>query len=216
MSIEVIRLCNHCGNKTPQEIVHVFTSHDSFDFSDKDEDFFECYYFYCICKTCNQPLIYYQHEFETDKPNVWTASCIYPRTKEYSQDYIPKTIRDTYNEASKIRRLSPNGYALLARKVVELICKDIGAKGNKLIEKIKSLSDDGVIPKTLFDMFENIRFLGNVSAHEDSVTVENDEARIVGEFIDAILEYIYVAPNKIKKLEQAIEAKYKKGKEKKG
>ena len=47
------------------------------------------------------------------------------------------------------------------------------------------------------------------------IRVDQIEARIVNEFIDAILEYIYVAPNKIDNLKKAIDAKYKKGKEEK-
>ncbi len=205
---EVVRTCNHCGNKVPQEIVYRYTKKEPFD---GNEDFIvDCYYFFCICQTCREPLIYYQYDLEVPEPDIRTANYLYPRQKTYSEDYIPKAVRDTYDEASRIVKLSANGYAALARKIIELICVDKEATGHTLFDKIKFLADNHLIPAVLFEMFDNIRFLGNVGVHANSPSIDHQEALILKEFVEAIIEYTYVAPEKIAKLDKVIKKKYKK------
>jgi len=59
-------------------------------------------------------------------------------------------------------------------------------------------------------MAETLRFIGNIGAHEIEVDIDQTETRAIDDFLVAMLEYVYVAPNKIKNLKDSISKKSKK------
>ena len=64
-----------------------------------------------------------------------------------------------------------------------------------LAERLKNLANSGRIPQTLAEMAQQLRLLRNLGAHDDEVTEE--DVPIILDFLEAILEYLYVAPAKI-------------------
>jgi hypothetical protein len=79
-----------------------------------------------------------------------------------------------------------------------------------LKEQIGNLSEMGLIPNTIVEMAETLRFIGNIGAHEIEVDIDQAETSAIDDFFVAMLEYVYVAPNKITKLKDSISKKSKK------
>jgi hypothetical protein len=60
------------------------------------------------------------------------------------------------------------------------------------------------------EMANTLRFLGNLGAHEIDFDFERQETQAMQDFLVAMLEYVYVAPGRIKSLQESIEKKTKK------
>jgi hypothetical protein len=59
-------------------------------------------------------------------------------------------------------------------------------------------------------MADTLRFIGNISAHEMKISLEKLETKAMDDFLLAVLEYVYVAPNKIRKFKDSITKMMKK------
>lgn len=55
--------------------------------------------------------------------------------------------------------------AIMVRKTLEELCKEKGAKGKRLVDQIKDLSNHVIVPQGLFKGLDNLRLLGNDAAH---------------------------------------------------
>lgn len=207
LELEVILECGHCGNKTPNvllcEAFSTSVAHSTI--NPKDIFDFECSYYLMKCKTCYGVSLYYDNEFDEDRGNITEAFLCYPLIKNATEE-VPSSIRQTYNEALKVEKISYTAFALLIRKALELLCKDQKATGRNLKAQLENLAQRGIIPENLSQMADALRLLGNLSAH-DSYELEYSEVRAMKDFMSAMLEYVYVAPAKIKKLKDSISMK---------
>ncbi|MGC4231486.1 MAG: DUF4145 domain-containing protein [Niabella sp.] len=205
VSKELILVCPHCGNKTGHfllcETASRSTGHgingplDTFDF--------DCTYYLTQCKTCSGVALYYDCEFDERPGYITEATLCYPSTKTPNKD-VPELIIETYREALKVEKISYTAFALLIRKTLELLCKDQKAIGSNLKLQIDDLVKKGIIPQTLSQMADTLRILGNLGAHDGSYQLIYPEIYDMKDFITAMLEYVYVAPAKIKKLKESI------------
>jgi hypothetical protein len=161
------------------------------------------------CKTCNGISLFSDWEASGNPGDLQKASLLYPAPRELGEA-IPKEIRKSYEEAKKVEKISPNAFAVLLRRSLELLCRDQKAKGKNLKEQIADLSKMGLIPNTIVEMAETLRFIGNIGAHEIEVDIDQGETSAIDDFLVAMLEYVYVAPNKITKLKDSISKKSKK------
>jgi|SRR3990172_6915095 len=66
--------------------------------------------------------------------------------------------------------------AIMVRKTLEELCRERGAQGGNLKERIHALGTKVVLPKELLDGLDNLRLLGNDAAH-----VESQEFNQVGQ-----------------------------------
>lgn len=93
--------------------------------------------------------------------------------------------------------------AIMVRKTLDLICKDRGAIGDDLKQRIASLRTKVVIPNELLDGMDALRLLGNDAAHLESATYDDvgkDEVEIAVEFAKEILKAVYQYSNLLGKL----------------
>lgn len=124
-------------------------------------------------------------------------------------DYIPSPIREDYYEACKIRDLSPKASATLSRRCLQGMIRDFAGVSEKSlyteIEKLKTLAEDGKEPQGVsadsIDALHHLRSLGNIGAHMERdidviVSVDPDEAQVLIELIETLLEEWYVARHK--------------------
>ena len=58
--------------------------------------------------------------------------------------------------------------AIMVRKTLEELCRERGAKGKDLKERIRDLGTKIVLPKELLDGLDDLRLLGNDAAHIES------------------------------------------------
>ena len=84
-----------------------------------------------------------------------------------------------------------------------------GADGNDLPEMIKDLVDKKILPEMLDDACWVIRQLGNCAAHADDIDFYKYEVERTTEFVGAIIDYLYILPNKINTFKLSVENKIK-------
>jgi len=198
-TIRQIAFCPHCGNKASQRLIH--SQH-----YDGQGFFFDgtpvpgeipsvC--FVAECETCKKILLYGaeieipKNEFFANAHLIWPdAGTLHPS--------VPKKIGEYYQEASRIKNLAPNAFAVQIRRSLEALCDDRGAKKGSLHNRLKALSNDGEIPSVLAEMTDVLRLIGNIGAHASEESVMPGHVQVIDDFFRAIVEYVYVAPSKIK------------------
>ena len=79
-------------------------------------------------------------------------------------EYVPSPIRQDYEEACKIRDLSPKASATLSRRCLQGIIRDFkGIVKKRLVDEIDALRDE-VDPDT-WAAIDAVRQIGNIGAH---------------------------------------------------
>lgn len=144
--------------------------------------------------------------FDEHSPN---ERILYPQKETGKDDWIdwlPSGVERAYRSALKVQTVDAEAFAIMVGRTLEEICDSEKATGNRLVDKIKSLANSGRIPQVLADMFTQLRLLRNLAAHADTsgYTVTERDVPIIREFLDAILEYLYIAKRKIDDLERRI------------
>ncbi|MDO8886181.1 DUF4145 domain-containing protein [Candidatus Oleimmundimicrobium sp.] len=210
MNNEIILICSYCGNKTSHFVKTQISSQEEI-YGSNGECLgkIDTYYYLTECKTCNGISLFSDWEGSGNTGDLRNASQLYPSSRELGKA-IPEEIRKSYEEAKKVEKLSPNAFVVLLRRSLELLCRDQKAKGRNLKEQIADLSKMGLIPNTIVEMAETLRFIGNIGAHEIEVDIDQAEISAIDDFLVAMLEYVYVAPNKITKLKDSISKKSRK------
>jgi hypothetical protein len=118
-----------------------------------------------------------------------------PETVDWDASNLPERVLDTFEEAitaeaNQCYRAS----ALMTRRTLELVCADQGATGANLLERVKNLGKQVVLPQALLDALDQLRLLGNDAAHVDAKTyakVGQDEARVALDVAKELLKSVY-------------------------
>lgn len=186
--------CFHCGNIVPMKLVgrDVSTWDEGNPYIGVEE-----WSFY-MCPTCKEPTLicYYWQQNDKKITSPIGRSVMYPDNL-FDDRSIPENIRKAYMAAAATKSLD-NSVSLLAwRRVLELTCKDLGAKGNSLYDQISDLSNRNILPSSLQDASNLIRSLGNAGAHSDNFSDKWMNLTDIESLVKYILEYVYVLPQKI-------------------
>ena len=96
-------------------------------------------------------------------------------------------------------------YTVAIRRTLEAICTEEGIEGRTLADRLKKLSTAGRLPDTFADMTTVLRKYGNLGAHESDDEPSDEDASIVGDFADAVIEYLYRAPAKVAAVQAALD-----------
>lgn len=208
--MEQVVICPHCGNETNLEVVYsietpekVYSMNDPDDFIELDTT-----YYLTQCKTCLSIALYCDTEADEKQGKLSEAYICYPAQKLY-HDYIPLSIRETYTEAKRIKNISPTAFAVMIRRGLEFICKEKKAKGRNLNQQLRDMGKSEIIPHTLVEMGDTLRFLGNLGAHATEYKIDRNEAQAMDDFFSAMIEFVYIAPEKLNKVKEIIKKKQK-------
>ena len=88
--------------------------------------------------------------------------------------------------------------AMTARSALQAAVRDKGASGNNLKQEIDDLAAKGILAPILKEWADQIRLLGNESAHPDPMQViDPQDARDIVKFLTFLLEYLYTFPHQI-------------------
>jgi hypothetical protein len=203
--------CPHCGNRAPQRIIHkqryferTWSGQDG---TESDRTPWSTYV--ACCETCNQLFLYDNPGDQTDDERFETCDLVYPRSGQLPMS-VPRSIAVTYDEAIRIKERAPNAFAVLIRRGLDGLCEDNGAKGRNLQSKLKKLADNGVIPPLLAEATDLLRLLGNIGAHSATESVHPLLANAMDEFFRAVVEYVYIAPARLKDFRRKMETYRKK------
>src|SRR5260370_2055867 len=131
------------------------------------------------------------------------TNILYPMSKTPLTN-LPEVIEKKYAEALKVSTISPSSCAVLVRKTLEAICRHEHASGRVLADKLKNLADSGRIPQTLANVALHLKQLGNLGAHFDEEEVTVKDVPVILDFVELLLEYLYVAPAKIEAVKKGL------------
>ena len=198
--------CPNCGFEVMQKFRSIFKIDKVIieNFKGKGDITTPIHYIVTQCKKCNEVALFSRDEGLIDTYDLENnCSLLYPYAKKVL-DGVPEIIRKSYFEAKKIQSQSSAGSAVLLRRALEYVCQEQKSPGRNLNDKLKHLSDKGIIPTHLYSMANTLRFLGNVGAHPSDFEISHSEIDAINDFFIAICEYVYIAPSKIKKLEKKL------------
>ena len=187
--------CGHCSNlSNMKSLGHVFIDDTPQGNEYGPQPNQGTYYDVFECPACHRENIvkYFWHDFmESEEDLVYDM--LYPMDNDIPIG-LPKEIKKSLVAAQRIKLLDANSYALVIRRVLELVCIDRNAEGRDLAKKLKYLSDRGEIPEKLIRIAKGLRLLGNIGAHERDGSLSEKEVPILRDMIKSILEYVYTAP----------------------
>jgi hypothetical protein len=158
----------------------------------------------CPNKDCREYVIeadLYKGKWAVHKPVPQGDAVFIQRLKPRSNarsfpDYIPKAIREDYEEACLIASLSPKASATLSRRCLQGIIRDFwGIQKARLIDEIEALQDK--IDATTWQAIDAVRSIGNIGAHMEKdinviVDVDPAEADLLVQLIEELIQEWYV------------------------
>lgn len=136
-------------------------------------------------------------------PNIWLQGdfirkwTLLPDTRaNVYPDYIPKVIKQDYEEAYSILSLSPKASATLSRRCLQGMIRDFwGVNKARLVDEINEI-EDKIDPLT-WKSIDAIRKVGNIGAHMEKdinliIDVDPKEAELLIKLIEMLFEEWYV------------------------
>lgn len=204
--IQNIAFCPHCGNTAQQRVIYIHSYEGSgYDVQtgEKSEYGPPCTYYVAICSTCDDLLLYHNFIDEVPDEDFSKSTILYP-DKHKLPEFVPDSIKQAYAEACRIQFLAPNAYAVMLRRALEAVCDDRSVPSGTLHKRLQVLVERGELPAKLAEMTTLLRTLGNAGAHHSSTPVIVPMTWGMNEFFRAIIEYVYIAPNKIEEFKRTM------------
>lgn len=167
-----------------------------------------------LCAACEKPNVIQDVHFVGGEYDEYEGSdgefyysrsqttVLYPVRKFVS---LPRDVAKAYEASVTTFYASPSAFVLMARRTLEFMCIDRKANGYGLRDKLKDLSKRGELPQILSDAAEKIKEFGDASAHRPDSEFSQDEAQIIRDLCDAILEHIYEAPALVSRVRENIQ-----------
>ena len=187
-----------CGNRTSHSLLGEGDECEVVRLHEDNEYEFNFSIWFVKCNNCNKHSLFSLLEGDPEE-----STSLWPK-KSQVDHAVPDEIRVAYEEANKVRRISKIAYVILIRRALEVLCKYERATGRDLYKRIQNLGVKGTIPTKLTDMADLKRLLGNEGAHDSELKIDDHEIDLLGEFLQAIIEYVYIAPEKVKKLKEKL------------
>lgn len=195
--------CFHCGNIVPMKLIgrDVSTWDEGDDYVGVEE-----WSFY-MCPTCKEPTLvcWYWQQKGNEITSDLGRSIAFPDNL-FDSRCVHETIRKAFMAAAATKSIDQAVSLIAWRRVLELACKDLGADGKNLYEKITDLSSKNIFPQTLKDASNLIRVLGNDGAHSDDPEPRRVNIANVEALVRYIIEYVYILPQKISDISKANES----------
>lgn len=191
-----IVVCGHCLNETI--MIEIGSVSKKIEYSgDMPEEYLpEVYDVYTVlkCPTCKEINVFtYFWNENWDAEEDVKLDILYPQNVDYPLG-MPENIKEAYNSAEKARFIGANAYAILVRRMLEMVCLDKKAEGKDLANMLSYLAQKGDIPDKLVKVASGLRNFGNIGAHAASGNLTEKEIPILKALARAILEYLYSAP----------------------
>ena len=132
------------------------------------------------------------------KNSLWiNDQMYYPGTGSAPFPNPEMPVRGLYLEAASISSKSPRGAAALLRLSVQVLCKELGEKGENINEDIKNLVVKG-LPEIVQQSLDIVRVTGNHAVHPGQIDIDDPE--VVAKLFDLlniIVEYMIALPKRV-------------------
>lgn len=208
--------CANCGNVTPHRLEHSYQAKTLVDELDDGTFVYEPFtWLSYVCGTCLALNIYGDHLNLSEPPYLEKklknfrlypkgASILPPAHMLSPKDPIPKHILDLYEEVWSIRYKAPSAFIGQVRRLLEYICEEQGATGKTLYKKLEQLAEKQVFPGHIENVTEMLRLVGNLGAHASDRKLDQWDAAHIDDFFRFVVEYVYVAPAKLKRMQERL------------
>lgn len=195
MGLSKLISCRHCGNISKMEIIGTVNEDHTYvdsDFGPMTE--YETRYSVLKCPACQKiNIVSYNWHDEMESDDEISYDLLYPQNSTYPIG-LPENILAAFKAAEKVKSIDVNAYAILMRRLLELVCIDRKAKSGTLAVMLEELADKNEIPEKLVKVAKGLKDFGNIGAHAGSGELTEAEIPIVNTLCNAILEYVYSAP----------------------
>lgn len=173
--------CPHCGVIAKQNWWNIGL--DSRNHANKESNEIRV----STCHHCEKHTLWILNEMYY--PNIGSAP--FPNSE------MPQSVKTIYLEAASIYSKSPRGAAALLRLGVQLLCKELGEKGENINDDIKKLVAKG-LPELVQQSLDIVRLTGNDAVHPG--LIDSDDSDVVLQLFNltnVIVEYMIALPNKV-------------------
>lgn len=192
-------ICPFCNNVVASSTETIRTYESSFTHADTSNSGFHptsnIHTHFFFCPNCRNISI--TMDGNGDFKNINNLS-IFPSSRaKHFPSYIPKSIREDYEEAYSIVHLSPKASSTLSRRCLQGMIRDFwGISKSRLIDEINELQS--VVSSSQWKAIDSLRKIGNIGAHMESdintiVDVDPDEAEKLLKLIELLIDKWYIA-----------------------
>lgn len=202
--------CSHCGNRTPH-VLHFEYEHSMlYDELDDGQKLYNPFTWLCYsCGTCGGLNIFggfFNYDIGIEslsraKLHPKGADILPPPHTLSPNQPIPAKVLRLYEEVWPLRHRAPVAFIGQVRRLLEFVCADQGATGKDLFSKLQDLSEKGVFPGYFTQISDLLRKVGNMGAHAAEEELSVWDAELIDDFFRSIVDYVYVAPARIKRME---------------
>ncbi len=187
--------CQHFVASTPDTVRHHALTFYGSAMYNADISSYQVRIHFLRCPNCQKESIVLTYT-GTKMPKGVTIP-IYPRSlaKQFP-DYIPKQIREDYEEAYSIVSTSPKASATLARRCLQGMIHDFwDIHERNLSQEILKLKDK--VSPSQWAAIDALRQLGNIGAHMENdtnliVDIDSNEAEKLLKLIELLLDKWYI------------------------
>ena len=207
-SSKIILTCGHCGNTTVFTVAAEGFRPTTIDAHGAETTTWTTWRV-LLCTTCSQPTLERDVQPVTGgagggrPPRGPSPELLYPVSQALIAA-LPSSIGRMYQETLRVEKRSPRACAVMAGLTLEAVCQHEQAKGSSLSERLNHLVASERIPKTLAEMAHHLRQLRNIGAHLTEEEILPEDVPVIIDFVEAILEYLYVAPSKIRAVQERL------------
>jgi hypothetical protein len=156
--------------------------------------------FLVICEggNCRRPVMVTAQFYSTTDGGRSVVDGLFPSQRmNYKPDGVPDDIAADFEEALNCQAAGFNlGAATVGRRTLQAALLDKGAKKRDLVDQINELPDD-ILSHPLKVAAQHVRLIGNDAAHVRAVSAD-DVASLV-DFVELLLEQLYVLPHEIER-----------------
>ncbi len=207
--------CSHCGNRTPHSRTFEYTYAMFWDELDQNQKVYEPYtWLGYACGTCKGLNVYgaffnidlLAEDLERGKLHPRGADMLPPPHTLSPNQPIPLKIINLYQEVWPLRHRAPAAFIGQVRRLLESICVDQNATGKDLFAKLQDLSLKGIFPGYFNQITDLLRKVGNMGAHAGDEELSSWDAELIDDFFRSIIDYVYIAPARIKRMEHRLKA----------
>lgn len=148
---------------------------------------------------------YYSKCAHCNKHSIWVnKKLMYPENSTAPMPHtdMPEECRKLYLEARSVNTKSPRSAAALLRLALQLLMIDLGEKGKRINDDIKSLVSTGKLSTEVQMALDYCRVIGNNAVHPGEIDL-NDDSEITNkmfEMVNFIVEDRISRPKTISKL----------------
>lgn len=133
----------------------------------------------------------------------------WPLKFEKYPEHWPEAVGRYWLQAIKnLKEENWDAAAVMARSSLQLALRDKNANGNNLKQEVDDLANKSILPPIMREWSNEIRLLGNDSAHPDPCAPPTDSknAKDIVKFLDFLLEYLYTLPHEISEYKKSNQA----------